>query len=76
MKAVELDEDLERLKVALRVLAAATELRKPEKTDIQARRSYATLVKHGLPAEMACEVIQQVLMAQGKISDLTKSAGA
>ena len=76
MRVNEMDEDFERLKVALRVFTAAIERRKPEKTDIQALRSYAALVNRGLPAEMACEVIEQVLAARGRISELTKSTGA
>jgi hypothetical protein len=61
--------ELERLRVALRVLAAVTEFREPEETDMQALRSYAPLSPRRPPDELACEVIQDVLKARGRFRD-------
>lgn len=64
-----MQQDLDRLKVALRALMAVIELRKPEETDIQALRSCAPLCKRGSPDELAYEVIQHVLKARGRVSE-------
>ena len=61
-------EDVERLTVALRVLMAFTEFRAPEDADVQTLHSYRPL-SHRPADELACEVIQQVLKARGRISD-------
>jgi hypothetical protein len=64
-----MQEDLERLKTALRVLAAVTEFRAPEEADMQALRSYAPLLKRRPADELAREVIWAVLKARGRLPD-------
>jgi hypothetical protein len=63
-----MQEELQRLRVALRVLAAATEFREPAESDLQELRSYASGVERR-PDELACEVIQQVLKQRGRVSE-------
>jgi hypothetical protein len=67
-------EELELLRVATRVIAAATEHREPEETDVKALRSYAPLFMHKPPDVLACEVIQQVLKERGRIPNLNERA--
>jgi hypothetical protein len=64
-----MEEELRWLSVALRVLAAVTEFREPEETDIQTLRSYAPLFTLRPPGELAREVIQQRLKARGRVSE-------
>ena len=59
-------EERERLRVALRVLAAVTDFREPAETDMQALRSYAPRSTRRHPDELACEVIQEVLRTRGR----------
>ena len=65
-------EDVERMKIALRVLGAITEYRKPEETDVQALRSYAPLLKRRAPDELACEVVQQALKAGRRFGEIAE----
>ena len=60
-------DELERLRVALRVLAAVTEFHKPDDADVQTLQPYAPLLTR--PDELACEVIRQMLKARGRISE-------
>jgi len=62
-------EERERLRVALRVLAAVTDFREPAETDMQALRSYAPLLTRRPPDELACQVIQEVLRARGRFGN-------
>jgi hypothetical protein len=62
-------EERERLRVALRVLAAVTDFREPAETDMQALRSYAPLFTRRPPDELACQVIQEVLRARGRFGN-------
>lgn len=64
-----MEEKLQRLRVALRVLGAVTEFREPEETDIQTLRSYEPLFMRRPPDELACDVIQQTLKAKGGVSE-------
>jgi len=64
-----MEAERERLKVALRVLAAVTEFREPEETDMQTLRSYAPLFQRRPPDELACQVIQEVLRARGRLGN-------
>ena len=64
-----MEEELHRLRVALRVLAAITEFREPEETDVQTLRSYAPHFTRRPPDELAREVIQQALKARGRVSE-------
>jgi len=64
-----MQEDSERLKIALRVLAAVAEYCEPEEADLELIRSYAPLSTRRHPDELACEVIQQVLKARGQFTD-------
>jgi hypothetical protein len=59
-----MQEELEALKVALRVLSAFIEHRAPEEADVQALLSHASLSNRRPPDELACEVIQRVLSAR------------
>ena len=63
-----MQDDLLRLRVALRVLTAFMEYREPEDADVQTLHSYAPLTCRP-PDELACEVIQQALIARGRISN-------
>jgi hypothetical protein len=64
-----MQEELERLRVALRVLAAVTEFREPAEMDVQTLRAYAPNFKRQPSDELACEVIQRVPKARGRISE-------
>lgn len=61
-----MEEELEALKVALRVLAAFNERRAPEDADVQVLLSH-TSRSNGRPLdELACEAIYRVLKARGR----------
>jgi hypothetical protein len=66
-----MEEELQKLRVALRVLAAITEFREPDETDVQALRSDAPRFTGQSPDELAREVIQQALKARGRASEST-----
>lgn len=70
-----MDEELEELKVALRVLAAITERRAPEEADVKALLSYASHSNGRPPDEVACEVIHRVLRARARpVSGMAEEA--
>ncbi len=58
---------LDGLKAALRVLRAVNEHRQPEETDIQALQAYLPLLNSRPPEELACEAIQRLTGARGKV---------
>jgi hypothetical protein len=64
-----MQEDVQRLTIALRVLGAIIEYREPEESDVQALRSYARLLKRRAPDESACDGIQDVLKARESVSE-------
>jgi hypothetical protein len=55
-----MQESLEAMKVALRVLSALTEKRPPDPADIEELRRYAPLANGSLD-ELACDVIQEAV---------------
>jgi hypothetical protein len=61
-----MEEELEVLIVALRVLAAFTERRAPEEADVQVLRSHAFRCNGRPTDELAREVIHRVLRARGR----------
>jgi hypothetical protein len=67
-------ESIEALKTALRVLTAISERTNPEPADIETLKSYAPLLADAPDDELACDVIQQAIRRRADVR--SKAGGA
>jgi hypothetical protein len=56
-----MQESLEAMTTALRVLTALTNKRYPDPADVETLRGYVPLLRDEPPDELACEVIKQAI---------------
>jgi hypothetical protein len=56
-----MQQGLDAIKLALRVLTAITDKQNPDASDVQWLRQYAPLLADLPPDELACEVVQEEL---------------
>lgn len=64
-----MQQSLDMMKTALRVLAAITERRHPNPTDLETLRDYAPCLGKLGPDELACDVIQQAIRKRSRVRD-------
>jgi hypothetical protein len=69
-----MERSLEAMTVAVRVLGALNEKRRPDRADLDLLRHFAPLSAHLPPDELACEVIQQAVKQRTEIRTAARDA--
>jgi len=71
-----MEQSLEAMTVAVRVLAALNRKRPPDQGDLDYLGQRAPLSAHLPPDELACEVIQQAVKRRTEVRTAVRSANA